>query len=292
MTLPPCADYSRQLHEPLYGIISQADAYFMLEYPAPFGQKALPESTLNPAIFQHLASVPRSNCVLIRQPLASTDTDGKITFFAANTQTHKLYELSLESADDLFNIDIAALLAGDVIAPRTEPLLLICANGKRDICCSTYGVAFYNAIKPMLGENVWQCSHIGGHRFAATGITFPMAVAYGYLDPEHAPMLVDHISNGTVWLDKLRGDLRYSEVLQAADYFLRQQLNEIRHDALTLITTVQSERDWQVAFEHNGELVYITVEEGELLEVLAGTGDTFFKQTHPYRFINTQEFNP
>jgi hypothetical protein len=283
--LPPCAEYSRQIQEPLIGTISQAHAYFLLEYTAPFGNKALPESTIDPAVFQHLAQIPHSNCVLMRQPHRPADTDGKLTFFAVNVLTATCYELLLDDYADILVLDIRQLLDGNLVAPRQNALYAICTNGKRDECCSRYGVAFYNALQALVGDDVWQCSHIGGHRFAATGIVFPQGVCYGYLDATDAPDLVTHVQNNAIWLDKLRGHIVYTEAVQTADYFLRRQ------HALTDISAVKLQRvetrdeQTHVMFGANDTSYRVVVKNGALLEVLAGTSDTQLKQTHPFELV-------
>jgi hypothetical protein len=283
--LPPCAEYSRQIQEPLIGTISQAHAYFLLEYTAPFGNKALPESTIAPEVFQHLAQIPHSNCVLIRQPNRPADTDGKLTFFAVNVLTATCYEIALNDYAELLALDIAQLLAGKIVAPRPNPLYAICTNGKRDECCSRYGVAFYNALQALVGDDVWQCSHIGGHRFAATGIVFPQGVCYGYLDATDGPDLVTYVRNGQLWLEKLRGHIVHTESVQAADYFLRRRLSLMDISAVKLQQVETRDEQTHVTFEANSASYGVVVKNGALLEVLGSTGDTQLKQTHPFEVV-------
>jgi hypothetical protein len=282
--LPPCADYSRQIGEPLIGTISQAHYYFALETREAFGTKALPESTINPLVFEHLARFQPGNTILIRQPGHRPASQG-FAFFAANTLTQRIYELTLQQPEDLLNISLDALLAGSLTAPRPHPLYFICTNGRRDVCCARYGSAFYEALSALEGDAVWQCSHIGGHRFAATGLVFPIGAAYGMLDPQDALTLAQHAKNNTLWPEKLRGRLQFAEPEQAAEYFLRQHLACSAADNVELAEASAASPDgtrWESVWISKGSPYRVSVRAGEALNVLASTGDTQFKMTHPF----------
>jgi hypothetical protein len=65
--------------------------------------------------------------------------------------------------------------------------LAICTHGTRDRCCAKFGFAAYQAAQQLFasGASVFapiQCSHLGGDRFAATGIFFPSGSMYAHLD--------------------------------------------------------------------------------------------------------------
>lgn len=89
------------------------------------------------------------------------------------------------------------------------PTLGVCTHGKHDACCARFGQAVLKALRDGASDlDVVETSHLGGHRFAATLIhLIPGAPArmYGYLRPEDAPALVEHLSRGEVWLERYRG---------------------------------------------------------------------------------------
>jgi hypothetical protein len=281
MIFPACAEYSRQINEPLIGTIGQAHVYFLIEYKQVFGAKALNDSTIPPEVFKHLAGIPNSNTVLMRQPATTSDLNYTYTFFAVNVLTQHIYELTLHGYRDLLEVNLEALLNEQVITPRTQPIYAICTNGKRDQCCSGYGVPIYNALREIVGNQVWQVSHIGGHRFAGTGIMFPQAVSYGYLDQADVPTLVEHVQNNTLWLDKLRGELRYSTPEQVASWALYHHLKVHHANAFTHIHTLQEAEMWEVVFEYDGQQYAIRVEQGEPLKILSNTTDTTLKEIYP-----------
>lgn len=67
------------------------------------------------------------------------------------------------------------------------PRLALCTQGTRDRCCAKWGFAVYRAARKLhdaggLPFQPIECSHLGGDRFAATGIVFPSGSMYGHLD--------------------------------------------------------------------------------------------------------------
>lgn len=67
------------------------------------------------------------------------------------------------------------------------PRLAICTHGTRDRCCAKFGFAAFLAAQRLFetGASVFaplQCSHLGGDRFAATGVFFPSGSMYAHLD--------------------------------------------------------------------------------------------------------------
>ena len=72
-------------------------------------------------------------------------------------------------------------------APAATPQLAICTQGTRDRCCAKWGFAVYREALRLWREGLFpfeplQCSHLGGDRYAATGIVFPSGSMYGHLD--------------------------------------------------------------------------------------------------------------
>lgn len=65
--------------------------------------------------------------------------------------------------------------------------LAICTHGTRDRCCAKFGFAAFQNAKRLheAGHSSYEpieCSHLGGDRFAATGIFFPSGGMYAHLD--------------------------------------------------------------------------------------------------------------
>ena len=58
--------------------------------------------------------------------------------------------------------------------PHVHPLVLVCTNGRHDPCCATFGRPLARVLREgAQRDDVWECSHIGGDRFAANIVILP-----------------------------------------------------------------------------------------------------------------------
>ena len=67
-------------------------------------------------------------------------------------------------------------------AAAAEPVLLVCTNGRRDVCCAVRGRPVALEAARRRPGAVWESSHTGGHRFAPTGVLLPHGVTLARLD--------------------------------------------------------------------------------------------------------------
>lgn len=252
-----CSTLSRAANEQLFGTGPDAKTiWLLLEYNLPWGAKVFPESDLNASVKAHLSAFlddrPDSNILFIKQP--GQQREG-ITLFivTAGEQNPRLHRFTLESYDDLLAIDFAEA-ANDSSNASDEPLYLVCANSKRDACCARYGVGIYNALRQHAGEQAWQCSHIGGHRFAPTGLFFPHGICYGRIEAENVPAMISAYDDGNIWLENLRGRACYERPVQAADALLRHNHNLSAIDAVEFVESQAIGPDeWAMQFRIEGQ---------------------------------------
>ena len=73
--------------------------------------------------------------------------------------------------------------------------------------------------------DVWQTNHVGGHRFAANVLCLPAGVLYGRVTAQAADDIVNADRNQLVLTDHFRGRTSLDPVVQAAEYYVRVQLN-------------------------------------------------------------------
>ena len=66
------------------------------------------------------------------------------------------------------------------------PILLVCTHGVHDTCCALRGRPVAAALAARWPGQVWECSHVGGDRFAPNVVVLPDGFYYGNLDPETA----------------------------------------------------------------------------------------------------------
>jgi len=267
-----CSTLSLEADEQLFGSASTNNVWFLLEYNRPWGGKVLPESELSESIKTalngYLGTIPKSNLLFIKQQFKHI---AGITFYVALTRETdpQLYEFHLENYDDLLKLDIAAIVNGDPAYDdriTNEPLYLICTNARRDQCCARYGLPAYKAMVNQAGSRVWQCSHLGGHRFAPTALFLPYGINYGRFQADDVAALISDYAQGNIQLDYLRGRVCYDAAVQAADYFLRAELEVGELNALKLLDTQTVEKDhWLIQFESPAEKMAYDVEVRKLM---------------------------
>ncbi len=74
------------------------------------------------------------------------------------------------------------------------PILTVCTNSSRDLCCGLDGRALVADLADL--EGVWECSHLGGHRFAPTALHVPSGFVYGRLTEPVARRLISQGPDG------------------------------------------------------------------------------------------------
>jgi hypothetical protein len=115
---------------------------------------------------------------------------------------------------------IEALSAkGWTTEPMAAPRLAICTQGTRDRCCAKWGFAVYRQALRLWREGDFpfeplECSHLGGDRYAATGIVFPSGSMYGHLDRVDLRALGEAEAEGRIVPGHYRGRVFDSELTQ------------------------------------------------------------------------------
>jgi hypothetical protein len=136
---------------------------------------------------------------------------------------------------------------------------LVCTNGARDPCCAIRGPAVALALERTRPGQVYECSHLGGHRFAANVLVLPDGLCFGRLDPRAAVALADELEAGRLPLDHLRGRTAYAPEQQAAEILARRELGLTGLGDLRLVEVSGSEP--QTVFELvDGRRVGVRVE--------------------------------
>jgi len=277
-----CSEASRALSEPLAGSVKPSDVFFLIETNATeYGgwthgivKRAKAGGEFEHYI-KHLHQIPNSKILFIRRPQANE----KNFYIALTHQAQpKLYHTMLSDYDDLLNVDLDTIVADTVpqidgqAMTEIDELYAVCTNGKHDPCCSTLGIPFYNAMLQQTDEkSVWQVSHIGGHRLAATMIAFPHGIYYGHLDAFNAEEIVTNHKAGYMVTYKYRGRGSYGahgfdefthKAIGAAEHHIRETAKKYAIDAL-IFQSVESisEMQWRVSFiDKDGETHQATVQ--------------------------------
>ena len=241
---PTCSLASLSVDEPMAGTaIESVDRWLLLEVndawaPKPLDTEALPASARS-RLNEWLES-PRSRLQLIRRP----GRNGRRPLFIVVSSDGRAQQAELDRFEDLAELDLESMASEPF-----EPTVLVCVHGRRDRCCAQHGSAMYRALQSRIG-NLWQTSHLGGHRFAACVLTLPDGLMYGRMRPEHADGFVASLHTGDLGdLDLFRGRTGYDRPAQAAEIFVSLDTGlRGSRDLEWVDTRKESDAAWTVRF--------------------------------------------
>ena len=232
-TIETCSALSLAHNEGINGTaLEQTTRWMLLEvreaWPARITADDLPE-TLRDLVQALENRVEGFRLQLIRHPKRDNTPNRKCFIVRSGGLSPLVYRFPLASYEALHSVDVEGLLtdrAHDEGAVMAGPLYLVCTHGKRDQCCAKWGTALYKAMAEGEDERVWQATHLGGHRFAATMVCLPEGLQYGRLGQEDGAPLMDAHARGDLYdLDKYRGCTAWSSRVQAAEAMLRRELS-------------------------------------------------------------------
>lgn len=234
--------------EPVGATASRVDRWILLEYRGLWSPDPLRGSMLDDAVKAHLRellSAPRSRLLFIRRP--RSHHHGVLCYTALTRERGaEIFVRELERHDELVGLDLFA----EPGALLDHPLFAVCTHGKRDRCCARYGRPLYDAVADQVDRDwVWQCTHVGGDRFAGNLVCFPEGLYFGRVGLGDVwPVLQDYLA-GKIYLDRYRGRCCYPFAVQAAEEAVRRATGLTGLDDVELVS-VEGDR---VVLEAAGE---------------------------------------
>jgi hypothetical protein len=211
-----CADAARERSDPLVGSAPQARQWLLIEHPGPWRIDAVLGSGIAPAVLEVLtrnAQRSSTRILLVRRPGRTVRTRERRWILAgldAPTRAGRWQD------DEDLLVPAEELTRETTRSNESEPILLVCTHGVHDTCCALRGRPVAASLAKRWPDAVWECSHIGGDRFAPNVVVLPDGFYYGNLDPDIAVDVVDQHLAGTVSSSHLRGTARHSPPVQAA----------------------------------------------------------------------------
>jgi hypothetical protein len=110
----------------------------------------------------------------------------------------------------------------------------VCTHGRHDPCCAERGRPLVRALSEAYPEQTWECSHLGGDRFAGNLLCLPHGISYGRVAAEDGATIATEYLLGRLDLAHLRGRGSYPFAVQAAEWHLRTRLGSTGVDDLVL----------------------------------------------------------
>jgi hypothetical protein len=272
-----CSLSTAAVGEPAYGSAAPADFWVALEQPGPWGQDALVQSHLDSVLGRRLrsrASDSGGRVALLRRARRHPDLKPRpepyVAIGSALQGRSWLLTGYLESPDALLDTDFRAAADGDLgdvqisrpeLTESTSPLLLVCTNGRRDVCCAVFGRPLAHDVSRQRPGQVWETSHTGGHRFSPTAVLLPWGFTFARLDTRLAVAILDEAAQGRLPGEVLgplhdRGRSCLPPPGQAAESMVRAGLAETAVDALSTTVVADGLSSWRADVRHRDGRVW------------------------------------
>lgn len=202
-----CAERAQLRGDSMAGTASHGLVWVLIEYRGgwpPNGFDGLDIDPETKALVLSAAQTARARVLLVERP-GRRRREGPSRWAVLSHQKSGAYlqQWGTWSHDeDLAEIATALTSPGK---PGLPPVILVCTHGPHDPCCAVWGRPVGRALSQHWPELVWECSHVGGDRFAANAVIAPDGVYYGGLDAQSAVTTIEDHLAGRIRADYLRG---------------------------------------------------------------------------------------
>lgn len=250
-TLDRCALQAQLRGDPMLGTAFPANRVLMIEQPGAWGRDGLRTSDFDSSVaaaLERRANADRVRVLAIRRPGRTPRGVTRRWAFADCRPGRESLRWGR------FDVEASLLdlpLDGTAGEPDGAPLYLVCAHGKHDACCALRGRSVAAALAAERRDRVWECSHIGGERFAANVLVLPLGLVYGRVLPFAAPEFVAATERGEVVGALLRGRVGLKPAAQAALAFAYEHL-AIREAAALRVVGMRAMQEGEAAVRVRG----------------------------------------
>lgn len=215
-----CAVAASRRGDSQIGTAAPARQWLLIEHPGPWGFAAVAESGIDPPVLQqvrHAAGMAGARILLVRRPGRARPTGARswavVSYDGAAVWGLWANDNELLAAADALRRDVLRM---PVTTGAAEPILLVCAHGVHDTCCAVRGRPVAAALQAEWPDLTWECSHVGGDRFAPNVVVLPDGAYYGGLATYDAVSTIRAHLDGAVQAQHLRGLSTMSSPAQAA----------------------------------------------------------------------------
>jgi hypothetical protein len=242
-----CSVAARDRDEPMFATASQVRRWLLIEVRGAWGRDAVADTDLARfanADWRRRLQAEQIRVIAIRRDLDRSSQDALQMFFVdsgGGTDRGRCWHRRVATLHAA--ADAAEVLPGPDGAPHwhphVDPLFLVCTNGRHDACCATFGRPLARLLRGgPHGDDVWECSHIGGDRFAGNLVILPEGLYFGRCDDASAHRVIDDYGDGVIHLDRYRGRSVLGFYEQAAEFFVRRELGLTAIDAVAAVRRV------------------------------------------------------
>lgn len=211
-----CTLLAGQAAEPMVGRApSLIHSWLLVEHPGPW-----PRDVLTTELGTLIASLPAGwRVLLIRRSGRRGSVPGRCLVVRDNEEP---LEARFADHDELAQADLGEILNRTVAYPGSGRLVLVCTHGRRDACCAEFGRPVLRALQERQDTDVWECTHLGGDRYAGTMLVLPAGLYFSRLDACSASATLDELDRGRLDLASFRGRAGLSQPAQVLEHAARQ----------------------------------------------------------------------
>lgn len=250
-----CSRTSLHDDEPLAGSAPADVRWLLVEQPGAWLPKAADLVALPEGV--RAGAWADARVQLIRRHGGGRTPDG-LTAYRADLERGTLERTVVPSLD---------ALARARWEPDAEPLWLVCAHGRRDVCCAELGRPIASRLADRWPQGTWETSHLGGHRFAATLLALPSGVVLGRVGEADAVPAAEALLAGRMPdLAVVRGQAGRPPAAQAAELHVRGTRGLAPLDAVRSVAV-------------DGDLVHVHLAEGPEVTVRVSATSTPRRQS-------------
>jgi hypothetical protein len=255
-----CSFAAEERCDRITGTAAPAQGFLLVEQPGPWGRYALTESRLDPAVGRAVSArgvAAGLRVLLIRRPGRVPGATRRRFAVVDARPGQEVVRWGEFSADrELLDVPLDAG-AGP---PSYDPVYLVCTHGRHDQCCAIRGRPVAATLATARPEQTWECSHVGGDRFAANLVALPHGLYYGRVDAARVVEVAEAYERGEVVPRVLRGRSRWLPAAQAAQHHARELYGDLRIGAFEPAGSLPlGDGHWQVRLRRGQGHLVVTV---------------------------------
>ncbi|HEV7957573.1 MAG: hypothetical protein JWL94_2073 [Microbacteriaceae bacterium] len=274
----PCSDRSLERDDPLAGTAGHGDRWFLVEIEGAWGTHAFLQSRLEPTLsrllVKRIESAGMRPLAIRRTGRRADERRNQTSWRWASVDARPGQESvkwgSVDDPEELLTVP----LDGSTGVASKEPVICVCTHARHDQCCAVKGRPVVTALAKAFPEQTWECSHLGGDRFAATMIVFPHGLYFGRVLARDAVEIVERYRSGAIDSRYFRGRSSLPNVVQAAQAFARNATDDHRIAGFSHRSTEHDGEVFTVTLDHDGFPVTVDLIEARsepLLSTCAAT---------------------
>lgn len=195
-----CSDDAAARHDPPLGTAAPQRDWLLVEHPGPWPVTAPFGADLPTSLLRELGH-PELRTLLVRRH----GREGAADRLTGARRWFRSHSGRVRTGTWEHPVDLLASLGSAGGEAYDEPLVLVCTHGVHDACCAIKGRPVAEALARRWPGWTWECSHLGGDRFAPNVLLLPDLACYGGMPADAVVSTVEAHLAGHVRTRWLRG---------------------------------------------------------------------------------------